>query len=202
MTLTKNHKGISYLILILISCSCIRPNSMKSGEREKEYFYLDVAGDSRTDTLFIKKASNDSYREIFLFQSGKEENILTVKPRLASQKKYVTTNPRIEIIRLESNYTQSDDKELRIIIRNTDMMPDYIFVDLKYDRQWIVKRYYMCNSNSDQAVSISVIQIDRPLCEEFGENKLLDQGQILSLFSKEKETDGCDSPETLDKKHR
>ena len=185
--LTKNYNGILHLILISILCSCISPDLMKSGECEKEYFYLDVVGDSHIDTLFIKKrASNDSYIDIFLFQCNKEENILTVKPRLASQEEYVTTNPQIETIRLESNYTQSDDKELRIIIRNTDMMPDYIFVDLKYDSQWIVKRYYVCNSNIDETVFISVIHIDKPLSEELGKNKLLDQGQILKLFTNEK----------------
>ena len=180
----KNSKKVVFLIVILTLCSCIEKIPDKS---ECKYFYLDVLGDSHIDTLLIRNNySDNSYVDIVLLQHDKEDKIVTLKPRLESLKEYITTNPQIEIVRLESNYTQSDDKELRIIIRNTDIIPDYIFIDLKYDNQWVVKRYYVCNSNTEKQVFLAVINIDRPLVDEFGGDKLLDQGQILNLFSSNK----------------
>lgn len=179
----KNSRKILLLILILSSLSF---TSLKLEKNKNDCFYLDVIGDSRVDTLFLKSSYLDkSNVDIVLLQNGIENKVLTIKPRLHSLGEYVTTIPQIEVIRLESNYTQSDDKELRIIIRNTDIMPDYIFIDLSYDNQWVVKRYYVCNSNIDKPVFISVIKINRPLDDELGKDKILEQEQILNLFSNE-----------------
>lgn len=185
----RNSKRALLLVFILSLCaSCLASGGVEKPDSKNEniYFYLDVLGDSQVDTLFLRNNyADDTYVDIVLLQCGKEEKILTVKPRLYSLRECVTTIPQIEIIRLESNYTQSDDKELRIIIRNTEIVPDYIFVDLKYESQWVVKRYYVCNSNTDESVSISVIAINRSVSSEFGKEPLLDQGQILNLFSNE-----------------
>lgn len=97
-----------------------------------EINYLDVVGDSAMDTLILGPFDGKA-TSLNLLEKGVPRNILMIEPRFLGMPEYVSTSPPIERIYLEANNVQSDEKSLRLIIRNTDMVPEYCFFDIYFE---------------------------------------------------------------------
>lgn len=93
-----------------------------------EIYFLDVIGDSAIDTLVLE--SVDDKADLRIVQDGVPTSILMIDPLFIGGGEYRTTLPPVEKIYLEANDVQSHDKSLRLIIRNTDVAPEYRFFDL------------------------------------------------------------------------
>jgi len=158
------------LLLLLISCHNSTSNSKII--YSDVFYYLDVVGDNSLDTIIVSNnETNKSIRDIFLIKGGKKNRIISIGPWRDSVS--VVTQPPIETIYLEVNNVQSFDKGLRIVIRNTDVIPDYLFIDLYYEDTWIVEKYVLVNTNTmygKREMSIEYVNIDKPVSIEFGED--------------------------------
>ncbi|NBL65398.1 hypothetical protein GV828_09330 [Flavobacterium sp. NST-5] len=86
---------------------------------------MDVIGDSKIDTLIMKNKNNT---EISIFKNGKIHPIIKLYPLIKEE--FLTTMPPIEMVYLEANYIQTNNKSLRIKVRNTDLQPDCFFIDI------------------------------------------------------------------------
>lgn len=187
ISVRKNSKLLlaSFQIVFFVGCcSCSINNASNSFDdyTKSDSFYIDALGDSKVDTLIVRQNKHENkISEINTLMNGVEQRIISILPRLYNGEE-VLAYPQIETISLSTNFTQSEDKELRITIRNTDLIPDYLFIDLKFDKIWIVKRYYLCNTNKDTEIFIRCINIEKPLHQEWGKELIVDQNYIINLF--------------------
>ena len=135
------------------------------------FYYLDVIGDNSLDTIIVSNnKTNPSIRDIYWVENGKRDRIISIKPWRDST--FVLTQPPIEAIYLEANEAQTGEKGLRIILRNTDIAPDCIFIDIYYDDTWMIKRYYLLNTEPYFGIDLFIkyIDIDKPVFIECGED--------------------------------
>lgn len=155
--------------LIVLAAACHSFTVPKEKVVSSEYFYLDVINNSDLDTLCVEivKEEISTFWHIYLYDNGNRE--LLLKIATFGKGEYALTDPPVERVYLDTNFTQSDMKELRIVIRNTDFAPDCTYIDIHYDDQWYVKRFYVLNTQSDSDIYIKHIEIDRSVIDEFGE---------------------------------
>ena len=118
---------IIFLISLITACS----KKEKSIESYGNLVIMDVIGNSKMDTLQVK--TNKSTFEILLIIKGKTLEIIKLYPLISE--KFVLTKPPIENVYLEANYIQTDKKNLRIKVRNTDLQPDSYFIDISLNEK-------------------------------------------------------------------
>ena len=94
---------------------------------------------------------------ISILLKGKKSLICEITPRLDST--YIMTSPRIENIYLEANAIQTKNKGFRLLSRNTDIRPEYFFIDFYYDKEWFVKEVgYLDVSSKNAFVCKKVVE--------------------------------------------
>jgi hypothetical protein len=176
--------ALSFGFAIVVTSSCkssVRalaadPAVIDSAVYTKSRYYIDVTGNSSLDTLMIcNNEINPAIRDIYLHKGEANEKIVSIRPWRDST--FVLTEPPIEIVYLEANNIQTGDRGFRVIIRNTDVAPDCMFIDIyNDDTQWVVGRYYLLNTLSDfgRDLFIKSVEIERPLKEVFGEELMCD----------------------------
>jgi hypothetical protein len=163
---------IIIILFIFISCKKSSKNST---------FLLDVYGDAKLDTLSIEDNINKHYlQDINIYVDGKKERIISLMHLKDSS--FVLTKPKIEMIYLEANNIQSDKKGLRVLIRNTDLIPDCFFIDILYKKEWIIKEYGIINTNSNDSLYIFNKEINKSLTEEFGSNHICNPKEIVQIY--------------------
>jgi hypothetical protein len=123
MTL-KNKKYHVFLLILFILNSCNKEKSITNKQHKIECF--DIIGNSCLDTLQI--AEDIEKTNIFIIKNNKKKLLLKLYPLINNE--FKTTNPTIENVYLESNNIQTEEKSLRVIVRNTDIQPDYYFIDV------------------------------------------------------------------------
>ena len=163
-----------YFILLFLSIITACSKKEKSIKGYENLLILDVLGDSKMDTLIVN--TNKSIKEILLIKKGKTQEIIKLYPLV--NEKFVITKPPIENIYLEANYIQTDKKSLRIKVRNTDLQPDYYFIDLSLNE----KENYITSFgliNSVDSVYIKIKKVNYKLKSVLDKNKGLN---ILQFF--------------------
>lgn len=82
--------------------------------------------------------------------------------------------PKIESVELQANGIQSEDKGLRILIRNTDFEPDYYFLDLQYQidkNQWDILFLGVMNTGpTTDSVYIKRVTVNQTVKEFCGKD--------------------------------
>ena len=124
--------SIIFICISLIFLSCKMKNEVFKNSSNK-FVYIDIIGDSKVDTLKVK--SNKGNTEVSFVNKGKTQKIITLYPLLSE--KFKTTIPPIEIVYIEANYIQTDKKSFRVKIRNTDLHPDYYYIDISLNNNEI-----------------------------------------------------------------
>ena len=160
--------SLFFLTLILTGC---KENSKKySQKKEIDFYFFDVLGDSGLDTIIIENSLNIVYnKSISILNNGKKSLICELAPRLDST--YFKTSPKIENIYIEANAVQTKNKGFRLLSRNTDIEPEYFFIDFWYNKYWYVqevgflnissKNYFLCKQKIDRNImSFNKLQID------------------------------------------
>lgn len=125
-------------IFFLFSC-----NSKEEIKEDK--FYLDVYGDQKLEEIRIKHFLD--YDELSVYEN--ENKILlnfNIYPLIVSDLGFRNKTPKIENIYIEGNSIQTPKKGFRIRMRNTDLRPDCFFIDLYFDKYWIVETYGVENT--------------------------------------------------------
>ena len=139
-------------------------NNVQKSNICKNYFY-DIIGNTEIDT--IKMCHIDDAIEIRLPKNA----VIKVLPRINSD--YLKLSPPIENIYIEPNNIQNNDKGIRIKIRNTDLIPDIIFMDLTYSNNtWNVEQFGIINTNSNRNPYIMIEKINRPINIELNSGKI------------------------------
>ena len=146
-------------------------------------YYLDVIGENTLDKLIIRhNETNPHIRDIYLAKDRIEEKIISLNSWY--DKIHVLTKPSVEMIYLQANYIQTNEKGIRIVIRNTDVSPDTIFIDLFFnDTVWIVKKYFLLNTDEMSRIKLFIesVDIDRPILDIFGEALVCDPKNDIIL---------------------
>lgn len=122
MRFVVKNNNIFYLLLITYLISCNENNVNNT-------FYFDLTGNNSLEKITIENNKLKYVKDIYITEEGSKKRILSIFPLVDST--FVLSNPKIENIYLEANSIQNNDKGLRIIIRNTDLIPDYYFIDIK-----------------------------------------------------------------------
>ena len=172
---------VAAVMIVAIGCGGSGESRNKQEDLTKEaeysatFYYFDVVGDSKLDTIIVSHNETRPYiRDIFLIKNGKKERIISIEPRLGSE--FVLLQPSVDMIYLQANSIQTDKKGLRIISRNTDVIPDCIFIDLFYDGiGWIVKRVHLLNTeNISSSIGFFIKSVDKGISvvDMFGEDLL------------------------------
>ena len=123
MTL-KNKKYHLFLLILFIFNSCNKEKPIAKKHHKIECF--DIIGNSGLDTLQIAEDIEKTY--IFILKNNEKKLLLKLYPLINNE--FKTTNPTIENVYLEANNIQTNEKSLRVIVRNTDIQPDYYFIDV------------------------------------------------------------------------
>lgn len=155
--------------------SCRSNDNRASGDYPNMVYYLDVVEDNALDTLIVSNnEANPEIRDIYIVKDGVMDRIISIKPWV--NVRGVLSQPPREVIFLQANEGMGG-KGLRIVIRNTDTIPDHLIIDLFYgDDGWIVERYYLLNTVIWGPIKLFIesVDIDRPIVDEFGEGLLCD----------------------------
>jgi hypothetical protein len=159
---------IAALTGVLLFCN----RNGNTGEPEAicsdKLYYLDAVDDSLLDTFVVGyNETNPSIRDISIIKEGKKNRIISIEPYGDSA--FVLTQPQVETVHLAANNIQTDRKGLRIVIRNTDFIPDYLLIDLYYKDTWIIEKYILLNTNTDKQLFIKHADINKPVSAEYGE---------------------------------
>lgn len=159
------------LIAVFLFSSC---------QKKLDAYYFDFLGDDKLDTLIIKDNGKPYIQDIFLLKNNQQKKIISILPLKDST--YVMTQPKIENIYIEANDVQSQEKGIRIIVRNTDIIPDCFFIDLYYKNQWYVEYYGIINTNSSDSLYIKKEKINRSVFNEFGHERICNSKEIIRKY--------------------
>lgn len=133
------------LLFQLVACN----SRIKNDIKEVPVFLLDVWKSPTLDTLTLQLNLEDGTTAISIIENNKPIEIISVMPLF--NKDFKLIEPKIESVELQANGIQSEDKGLRVLIRNTDFEPDYYFLDLQYlldKNQWVIIYFGVINSAS------------------------------------------------------
>lgn len=166
-------------VLIFIGCTLL---TCKEDYKKKEttnckVFSLDILEDINPDIIEVCTTNNSTQIKL------PNNSIFKIAPRMDMD--YLTLKPSVENIYIEPNNIQLKEKGIRIKVRNTDMIPDYIFLDATYKQnKWFVERYGVINSNVSEDIYIKLIEINKPFIEEFGNEFVWNPSHVfLQYFS-------------------
>lgn len=134
----KNKGYLIFLALLFIAC---KNNERKSNQKNiSDYYFFDVVGNSNVDTLVVENSSTNKFnKSISIILNGKKSLICELNPRIDSA--FITTSPKIESIYLEANDVQTTNKGFRLLSKNTDVEPEYFFMDLHFNKEWYIKDF-------------------------------------------------------------
>ena len=157
---------ILLLAAVCISCNHRRMNGIAADTPNLlagELYLIDVSGDSAPDSILVERDTNEPYiSHISLQCRGIKERIISIVP--SAKGEFVMTDPPIESLRLEANAVQSAERGIRIISRNTDYVPDYVFIDLRYKNdRWHLQGCYIVNSVVEEGLQMKYVAMDEPL---------------------------------------
>lgn len=151
------------LLFLLAACN----NRIKNDIKEVPVFLLDIWKSATLDTLTLQLNPEDGTTTISIIENNKPIEIFSVMPLF--NKDFKLVEPKIENLELQANGVQTEDKGLRVLIRNTDFEPDYYFLDIQYQsnkHQWIVLFLGIINSTpSTDSVYIKRIAINQAVNE-------------------------------------
>lgn len=143
--------------------------------------FLDVFGDKKLDVLTVEdNTEKHSMKDIKILVNGRSEKICSILPIIDST--YVQGEPKVEMIYLEANSVQTNEKGLRVIVRNTDLIPDYFFIDLFYEKEWRVERYGIINTNIQDSLYIISKMVNKSVDHEFGTERICDPKMIRQQY--------------------
>ncbi len=120
----KIKKYCIFFLTLFILTNCKTEVSTKNHLNKIVYF--DVIGNNDLDTIQINEELENT--DIFIIKNKNKKLLLKLYPLM--NKDYKTTNPAVENVYLEMNNIQTNEKSLRVIVRNTDIQPDYYFIDI------------------------------------------------------------------------
>ena len=144
-------------IFYMISTVACLDNGDIVNEISRQTFYFDIIGN--TDLDKIELSYLDKGRTKVTLPDG---TILILLPRLDAT--YLNTEPRAENIYLEANDVQSSAKGLRIKIRNTDLIPDYVYFDIRFkNKYWYLINYGIINTIVEESVFIKNKEVKKKL---------------------------------------
>ncbi len=170
-------KNKYYLFFFLILCMSCKNNQLENNKKvEFSLYFFDVIGDSYIDTLMIENSSKNKFnKSISIILNNKKTLICEIKPRIDSS--FILTSPKIENIYLESNNVQTKNKGFRLLSKNTDIEPEYFFMDLFFNEKWLITEIgfldistdkpFMCKKNIQKSIKeFNDFQIDPKLINQ------------------------------------
>ena len=155
---------------MLLFLACKKNDTENYQKKELDRYFFDVVGNHNIDTLIVENSKTIKFnKSISILLNGEKSLICELKPRLDST--FILTSPRIENIYLEANAVQTSNKGFRILSRNTDIKPEYFFMDLYFRKEWLIdeigfldvssKKPVVCKKNIQKSVkSFSKYQIN------------------------------------------
>lgn len=156
------------LFFLLVACN----NKIKNDIKESNIIMLDVWKSPTLDTLTFQLNPEDGTTTISIIENNKPIEIISVLPLF--NKDFKLVEPKIESVELQANGIQSEDKGLRVLIRNTDLEPDCYFLDLQYQlykNQWIILFLGVMNTApSTDSIYIKRVAINQTVKEFCGNN--------------------------------
>ncbi len=131
------YKYLFFIVLLFTACK--NDKSIDIENTDKNLYYFDVVGNSSIDTIIVENSNiNKLNKSISVFFNGKKSLLCEIAPRIDSS--FTKVSPKIENIYLEANNVQTNAKGLRVLSRNTDIQPEYFFIDLYFNNEWMVKQ--------------------------------------------------------------
>lgn len=138
MKFVKIKNRLISLFIIFLFLGCNKKQEENYSRNEYDLYFFDVVGNSNIDTLVVESSETIRFNKIIsIISNGNKLLICEITPRLDSS--FMATSPKIENIYLEANAIQTKNKGFRLISRNTDIEPEYFFVDFYFDEEWVVK---------------------------------------------------------------
>lgn len=170
----KTKSKIWLLNITFLSVSCNHKNATTETD-------IDLLGDKKPEKVLVESNLNKNYiKDINIINDNKKEKIISILPMKDST--FIDSDPKIENIYLQANNIQTKEKGLRILIRNTDLIPDCLSIDLIYKKQWIIERFILSNTNPQDSLSIIEKNINKSLENEFGSERVFDPKAILQKY--------------------
>ena len=162
----KNVVIIMSSFLLFVGCKKQKiPN-----DNVNNYSY-DISDDSQNEHLQIVENNNVSTLYV------DNDPIITLLPM--QNESYVKTNPKIENIYIEPNNIQASKKGVRIKVRNTDLEPDYFYMDIfSSNKQWIVEKYGVINTQD--SIFIKEKLVNKPITIFLGKEKKCDSHSLIT----------------------
>ena len=149
-------KIILATFFVVSAVACLNTGDNKI-DMSSQILYFDLIGN--TDLDKIELSYLDKGRTKVTLPDG---TILILLPRLDAN--YLNTEPRAENIYLEANDVQSSTKGLRIKIRNTDLIPDYVYFDIRFkNKYWYLINYGIINTIVEESVFIKNKEVKKKL---------------------------------------
>ncbi|RYZ78687.1 MAG: hypothetical protein EOP04_29230 [Proteobacteria bacterium] len=123
---------------------------------------LDVTGDRALESIDkIEKKGNT-----LITIKGKNIKPETIVLTPIIRPEFKTTIPAIENIWVEANEIQTRHKGLRVLMRNTDVTPDYYFIDLTHRELWYIDRVGVINSVDSVYIKVAKVNLPaKSLCK-------------------------------------
>ncbi|GAA4149473.1 hypothetical protein GCM10022217_01400 [Chryseobacterium ginsenosidimutans] len=160
-------------VVIIISSfflffGCKKQNIVNNNVNNYTY---DISGDSQNEYLQIVENNNG----FTLYVDN--DPIITLLPM--QNESYVKTNPKIENIYIEPNNIQASKKGVRIKVRNTDLEPDYFYMDIfSANKQWIVEKYGIINTQD--SIFIKEKLVNKPIAIFLGKKRICDSHSLIT----------------------
>ncbi len=169
------------LLFLLVACN----NKIKNDIKESNIIMLDVWKSPTLDTLTFQLNPEDGTTTISIIENNKPIEIISVLPLF--NKDFKLVEPKIESVELQANGIQTEEKGLRVLIRNTDFEPDYYFLDLHYKldkNQWSIQFWGVINTApSTDSIYIKRVAINQTVKEFCGNEKKCNLYKTISTFA-------------------
>jgi hypothetical protein len=162
----------SIIIIVFFFISC---------QKKQNAYYFDFTGDLNLDTLVIKDSTKSYIKNLYILKNRELKKIVSFLPMGDSS--HVSTKPQIENIYIEANQIQSKEKGIRVIIRNTDLIPDIFFIDIYHKDKWYVEYYGIMNTNSSDSLYIKKVKINRSFIKEFDKGMICNPKEIIQKYN-------------------
>lgn len=143
----------SYLLFIVIFFSAchLKPSIKKNDAIISNNIYLDVISDNKLDTLIVEPfPSSPNLKILKIKRKDVYEEICIIKLR----------NDSIANLYIEANNVNQINKGIRLMVRNTDFIPDYKYIDIEFHDKWKIKTIGHINTNPDSKLESCLYKLD------------------------------------------
>lgn len=115
----------------------------------------DIYGDDQNDTVVVRKHDVYSNRKVlYLLLNNRYKKICEV----------ISREDDVERLYIESNHINAGDKGIRLIVRNTEMRPDYDYLDITFiSNYWHITNFGRINTFKRTGLSSCVYPISSSL---------------------------------------